>query len=99
LKDDLPVAERYWKGGRARRQPRSWRPPDDWAYGLLTLLILAIFIAAVAAWVYGVWSIIDGHTMRGLAIGVPAAWVILVFAWIKVGSAFWVPDGGGGPGP
>lgn len=39
--------------------------------------------------------VLTGDAERGITIGVPAAFVLLAYAWRKAG--FWLPDGGGGP--
>ncbi|MCP9489705.1 MAG: hypothetical protein MSC31_07485 [Solirubrobacteraceae bacterium MAG38_C4-C5] len=54
-----------------------------------------LFVAALAVWAWGVALIAAGDTERGLAIGVPAGFVLLAYGWIR--SGFWLPDGGGGP--
>lgn len=54
-----------------------------------------IFVAALVTWAWGALLVVNGDTDRGLTIGVPAAFVLLAYAWRKVG--FWLPDGGGGP--
>jgi hypothetical protein len=61
------------------------------------LLAWLVFLAALGAWIYGVSLIVTGDTELGLAIGVPAGFVLLTYAWKRVG--FWLPDGGGGPWP
>ena len=38
--------------------------------------------------------VLTGDAERGITIGVPAAFVLLAYAWRKAG--FWLPDGGGG---
>jgi len=62
-----------------------------------TVLAWLVFLAALGAWIYGVSLIVTGDTARGLTIGVPAGFVLLVYGWKK--SEFWLPDGGGGPWP
>ena len=59
------------------------------------LLAWLLFLAALSAWIYGVSLTVSGEAESGLAIGVPAAFVPLVYAWRRVG--LWLPDGGGGP--
>lgn len=54
-----------------------------------------VFVAAVATWGWGVLLVLTGDTGRGLAVGVPAAFVLLAYAWRK--GVLWLPDGGGGP--
>jgi hypothetical protein len=61
------------------------------------LLAWIVFLAALGTWIYGVSLIVTGDTERGLAVGVLAGFVLLVYAWKRVG--FWLPDGGGGPWP
>ncbi len=58
-------------------------------------LMRAIFVAAVAAWITGVAFVLAGNRYLGAAIGVPAAFVLLYYAWRR--GATWLPDGGGGP--
>jgi hypothetical protein len=60
-----------------------------------TWLARLVFVAALGVWIWGVTLIVSGDTERGLSIGVPAGFVLLVYGWIK--SDFWLPDGGGGP--
>jgi hypothetical protein len=60
-----------------------------------TWLARFVFLTALAAWAWGVALIVTGDVQRGMTIGLPAAFVLLVYAWIKAG--FWLPDGGGGP--
>jgi hypothetical protein len=57
-------------------------------------LAWAGFLIAFAAWVYGVALILSGDYGKGAAFGVPAAFVLLGYAWAKGGSG-WLPDGGG----
>ena len=58
-------------------------------------LVRLLFVAALGVWIWAVALIVTGDTARGLVIGVPAAFVLLVYGWVKAG--FWLPDGGGGP--
>jgi hypothetical protein len=53
-----------------------------------------VFVAALAMWAWGVVLVVTGDVERGITIGLPAAFVLLVYAWIRAG---WLPDGGGGP--
>ena len=59
------------------------------------VLAWLLFLSALIAWVYGVSLIVSGDSEGGLAIGVPAAFVLLAYAWRRAG--LWLPDGGGGP--
>lgn len=52
------------------------------------------FVIALAAWLYGVVLIISGEYGAGAAFGVPAAFVLLGYAWRRGGFP-WFPDGGG----
>ena len=60
-----------------------------------TWLARLVFLAALATWAWSVVLVVTGDLERGITIGLPAAFVLLVSAWIKAG--FWLPDGGGGP--
>lgn len=57
-------------------------------------LAWAGFLAALGAWAYGVFLIVSGEYGTGAAFGVPAAFVLLGYAWAKGGFP-WLPDGGG----
>ncbi len=59
------------------------------------VLARLVFLAALIGWAGGVVLVLTGDAERGITIGVPAAVVLLAYAWRKAG--FWLPDGGGGP--
>jgi hypothetical protein len=62
---------------------------------VLTLLARLVFLAALISWAAAVLLVLTGDAERGITIGVPAAFIVLAYAWRKAG--FWLPDGGGGP--
>ena len=62
---------------------------------VLTLLARLMFLAALIGWAAAVLLVLTGDAERGITIGVPAAFILLAYAWRKAG--FWLPDGGGGP--
>jgi hypothetical protein len=81
---------------RERPLPAGSRQHEA-GYVLLVARLIArlILLVAPAVWLWGVILVIGGNAERGVTIGLPAAVVLLAFAWRRTG--FWLPDGGGGP--
>lgn len=62
---------------------------------ILRFLGWVLAVGAFGLWSYGIYTVLDGDTQRGLVLVAVGAWILLMLAWIR--GAPWLPEGGGTP--